>query len=63
MTDDEFVDSVIIHELAHTKYDDHYSPEFLALVKVYCPEYEEIYKRKRDYEVMLRADGWIKMKL
>ena len=60
MTDDEFVDSVVIHELAHAKYDDHYSPEFTALVKQYCPDYDEIQKRKAEYEIMLRADGWIK---
>lgn len=63
MTDDEFVDSVIIHELAHTRYDDHYSPKFLAFVKEFCPEYDEIQKRASNYETMLRADGWIKMKL
>jgi len=63
MTDDAFVDSVIIHELAHTKYDDHYSPEFIALVKEFCPDYDEIQKRGNSYEIMLRADGWIKMKL
>jgi len=61
MTDDDFIDSVIVHELAHTKYDDHYSVEFDALVKKFCPGCDEIQKRGADYTVMLRADGWIKI--
>jgi len=61
MTDEAFIDSVIVHELAHTKYDDHYSVEFDALLKKYCPDYDEIQKRGMDYAVMLRADGWIKI--
>ena len=63
MTDLEFVDSVIIHELAHTKYIDHYSSEYIAFVREFCPEYDEMQKRKSSYEIMLRADGWIKMKV
>jgi len=60
MTDKEFAESTVIHELAHTKYYDHYSKEFIRFVKEYCPAYDEIAKRSKDYEVMLRADGWIK---
>lgn len=59
MTDKKFAESGIIHELAHTKYDDHYSPEFIAFVKAFCPDYDEINARAAEYEVMLRADGWI----
>jgi predicted metal-dependent hydrolase len=60
MTDHDFIDSVIVHELAHTIYDDHYSAEFIAFVNEFCPGYDDIDKRGADYEVMLRADGWIK---
>jgi len=59
MTDREFVKSAIIHELAHIMYDDHYSAEFISFVKKFCPEYDAIFARSKDYEIMLRADGWI----
>lgn len=60
MTDEKFIESAIIHELAHIKFDDHYSPEFIIFVKAFCPDYDEINSRVSEYEVMLRADGWIK---
>jgi predicted metal-dependent hydrolase len=59
MTDEEFVKSTILHELAHIKYDDHFSPEFISFVKEFCPGYNDIAARNCDYEIMLRADGWI----
>ena len=60
MTDEAFAKSVIIHELAHIKYDDHDSGEFIDFVREYDPSYDEVGSRKNDYEIMLRADGWIK---
>jgi len=60
MTDKKFVETAVIHELAHIKYDDHYSEEFIKLVKEFCPAYDEVMERKKEYEIMLRADGWIK---
>lgn len=60
MADKDFVEAAIIHELAHTKYYDHYSNDFIGFMKEYCPSYDEVAKKSKDYEVMLRADGWIK---
>ena len=60
MMDEEFATSTIIHELAHTKFYDHYSAEFISFVKEFCPAYDDIAARSKDYEIMLRADGWIK---
>jgi len=60
MADEEFVEAAIIHELGHIKYDDHYSAEFINLVKKFCPAYDDIMARSGEYEIMLRADGWIK---
>ena len=60
MTDEKFAESTIIHELAHIKYDDHYSPEFIAFVKAFCPDYDDICSCAIEYAIMLRADGWVK---
>jgi predicted metal-dependent hydrolase len=37
----EISDSVIIHELAHT-YDIHHDDRFYKIVKLYCPDYDEL---------------------
>jgi Predicted metal-dependent hydrolase len=58
MTDVEFVTATIIHELAHTKFYDHYSPEFMDYVKQFYPKYDDVVSRSKDYAIMLRADGW-----
>lgn len=43
----EFIDYVIIHELAHTKHLNH-SQQFWAEVARYCPDYKELRKQMRD---------------
>jgi len=59
MTSKEFAETTVIHELAHLKYFDH-SKDFMDLVLKYCPQYNQIGEQKCGYEVMLRAEGWVK---
>ncbi|MCL2672524.1 MAG: M48 family metallopeptidase [Clostridiales bacterium] len=59
MTSKEFAESVVIHELAHLKYFDH-SNDFTRLVEIHCPDYDQIDAQGCSYEVMLRAEGWVK---
>jgi predicted metal-dependent hydrolase len=47
MTDDDVWDSVSVHELAHIKYDDHYSTEFKALFHSSCSFFEFLHNRGR----------------
>lgn len=45
----QIIDSIIVHELAHTYYFDH-SPNFYKVVYNFCPNYKELHKKLRKGE-------------
>ena len=51
------VDSVVIHELAHTMVHAH-SAEFWEIVARYCPDYQEIQEELKALSEKLSVWGW-----
>ena len=57
MADDEAIDYIIVHELAHLLEYNH-SPWFWAIVEEYFPNYKECQKRLRVLERKLICEDW-----
>jgi len=57
MADDDIVDYVVVHELAHITEMNH-SPSFWALVGSVLPDYKERKSRLRDFQRKLSAENW-----
>ena len=51
------MDSVVIHELAHTMVHAH-SEEFWEIVMRYCPDYQEIQEELKTLSEKLSGWGW-----
>jgi len=57
MADDDLIDYVIVHELAHITELNH-SADFWALVEKVIPEYRELRVRLRDLQNKLAGEDW-----
>ena len=51
------IDSVVIHELAHTVFHDH-SENFWKIVYAYCPDYDVSRRQLKELSEMLVIWGW-----
>ncbi len=58
MTDEECIDAVTVHELAHIRYKNH-SKDFYALVRSYIPDYDEREKKLKEYGRIISAQGFM----
>jgi len=57
MADDDVIDYIIVHELAHLIEFNH-SARFWAIVERYIPDYKDLQKRLRALERKLRCENW-----
>jgi predicted metal-dependent hydrolase len=57
MADDDVVDYVVVHELAHITQMNH-SPRFWTLVAAVLPDYEERQERLKELQARLNAEDW-----
>ncbi|MDR2156638.1 MAG: M48 family metallopeptidase [Clostridiales Family XIII bacterium] len=57
MADDEAIDSVVVHELAHMIHANH-SAAFYETVYKYCPDYEKQRRKLRALGVRIADAGW-----
>jgi len=57
MADDDVIDYVIVHELAHIKEPNH-SKQFWAIVEYYIPDYKERRARLKELERKLSTEDW-----
>jgi predicted metal-dependent hydrolase len=57
MADDEGIDSVVVHELAHMIHLNH-SPEFYKTVRQYCPDYDRQHKSLKVLWRRIAREGW-----
>ena len=57
MAHDDFIDYVVIHELAHLKEMNH-SPRFWQVVETYLPDYKERQKGLKDLQKQLQKESW-----
>ena len=57
MADDDAIDYVVVHELAHLKVFNH-SAQFWSIVESYIPDYKECRKRLRALQDKLSCENW-----
>lgn len=57
MTDEDCIDYVTVHELAHTVYHNH-GKEFYALVSSVLPDYRQREEKLREYEKIFTKEGF-----
>jgi predicted metal-dependent hydrolase len=57
MADDEVIDYITVHELAHMVHADH-STDFYNLVKKFCPDYQAQRKKLRGLGRRVDSEGW-----
>jgi predicted metal-dependent hydrolase len=57
MADDDVIDYVIVHELAHITQMNH-SPKFWAIVESVLPDYKKRQKRLKELQWRLNAEAW-----
>jgi predicted metal-dependent hydrolase len=57
MADEDCVDYVVIHELAHLRQMNH-SPRFWAVVESHCPDYKQRSSRLKELSVLLQCEDW-----
>lgn len=57
LAEDDVIDYVIMHELAHTIKMNH-SELFWSVVEIYLPDYKERKKRLKDLQLRLRGEDW-----
>ncbi|MFA6624444.1 MAG: M48 family metallopeptidase [Bacilli bacterium] len=54
----EISDAIIIHEIAHT-YEIHHNARFYTIVKMYCPDYDELEKQINQGRFEGRIDNYV----
>ena len=57
MADDDVIDYVVVHELAHIKELNH-SPRFWAVVQAVLPDYEERKEKLIELQDKLGGEDW-----
>jgi len=57
MADDEVIDYIVVHELAHLRQMNH-SPQFWEIVEKYIPDYKERKKRLKLLQLKLNEEDW-----
>ncbi|MDR1272424.1 MAG: M48 family metallopeptidase, partial [Clostridiales Family XIII bacterium] len=57
MADDDAIDYVVVHELAHLTEMNH-SPRFWAIVEGIFPDYRERKSKLKDLQGKLKTEGW-----
>ena len=57
MADDDVIDYVVVHELAHLREMNH-SPRFWAIVESVLPDFRERKARLRGLQAKLSSENW-----
>ena len=57
MADNDVIDYVVVHELAHLREMNH-SPKFWAIVESILPDYRERKSRLRELQAKLNREDW-----
>ncbi|MCL2364924.1 MAG: M48 family metallopeptidase [Defluviitaleaceae bacterium] len=57
MADDEAIDYVVVHELAHILQPDH-SPQFWAIVQKFLPDYPNRQAKLKELQTCLNSEDW-----